>query len=263
MVEFKGGKIRAMSTCIAIANQKGGVGKTTICVNLAWSLASMGFSTLLLDLDPQGNASSSLDMKRGGVGGMQRLLTSGRWSDEWLSPIIPGSLQGLSSSPGLKDLDHGRLTGDPTKLRELLEPQRDRWAYILMDCPPSLGTLTMNALTSADSVLIPAQAEFLAMEGLVQMVSAMSAIKGAKGSSLELAGVAINMLNPGDEGMNEAVREIRAHFEDAVFRQPLVRDPIFAEAPSHGVGILRRRARCPGALAWSEFTREFLFRTAA
>lgn len=252
-----------MSTCIAIANQKGGVGKTTISVNLAWSLASMGYSTLLLDMDPQGNASSSLDMKKSGVGGMHRMMASARWSDEWLTDVIPGKLQGLSSSPSLKDMDQGRLTGDPTKLRQILGAHKDRWTFILVDCPPSLGTLTMNALSAADSVLIPVQAEFLAMEGLVQMVSAMKGIKGAKGMSLALAGVAINMLNPADDGMLEAEREIRSHFGSGVFRQSLIRDPIFSEAPSHGVGILQRRARCRGALAWSAFTGEFLFRTAA
>lgn len=252
-----------MTTCVAIANQKGGVGKTTLCVNLAWSLASLGHPTLLIDLDPQGNASSSLNMKKSGGGGLHQLLTSGTWSDDRVASIIPGKLEGLSSTAALRDLDQGRHTGNPRKLRDILNPRKERWSHILIDCPPSLGTLTLNALTAADAVLIPAQAEFLAMEGLVQMVGAMQHLQGREADPLALAGIAINMLNPDDVGMKEAVAEMRSHFGTHVFAQALCRDPIFAEAPSHGVGIMRYNPRSRGALAWSEFTREFLLRTAA
>lgn len=251
-----------MSLCVAIANQKGGVGKTTLSVNLAHNLAVAGRRVLLIDIDPQGNATTSLGAPKPATGGTWRLLTAGSWYGEEVVALEPEGLSLLPASSSLRDLEV-TLHGSPESKRRLSSAMVEavsRWDVVLIDCPPSLGGLTANAFALADEILIPVQPEFLAMEGLAQMVEAQRLIRREINRDLEIGGVILNMVDPAQELARDVERELRDYFQDKVYDGVVRRDVVLAEAPSHGKAVLDWAPRSVGCLGMAGVAREFLDR---
>lgn len=252
-----------MSKIIAIANQKGGVGKTTTCVNLASYLAAMGKRVLLADIDPQGNASSGLGIdKRKLENSMYSLLIG---DCEPLDAIISTKVKGLFILPSNIDLAGAEieLVNIPDRevvLKKALSPMRNNFDYILIDCPPSLGLLTVNALTAADSILIPIQGEFYALEGLSQLMNTIKLAKRALNPALEIEGVVLTMFDGRSNLVNSVADEILKFFGKKVFSVRIPRNIRLGEAPSYGLPIMQFDPRSSGSLAYKALAEEFLER---
>jgi len=248
---------------IACANQKGGVGKTTTVVNLASFLARSGRRILIVDLDPQGNATS-------GVGLVSRevdrsiypvLVANGSLQDL----IAAASIEGLSIIPSSRDLAGAEvelvpLPGRERRLARALAPVRDDFDYVLMDCPPSLGLLTVNALTAADSVLIPIQCEYYALEGLGQLLSTIELVRAHLNPELAIKGVVLTMFDARTTLSSDVSAEVRRHMGDLVFDTHIPRSVRLAEAPSYGRPISEYSPTSRGALAYAALSDELLTR---
>src|ERR1700689_58827 len=253
-----------MNRVIAIANQKGGVGKTTTAVNLAASLAATKRRVLLLDLDPQGNATmgSGVDKSQLARGALEVLL--GEASIE--SALIRVELADYTLLPSNQDLTaaEGRLltmpAGRETKLRSALAPVRDSFDVIVIDCPPALNMLTVNALVAADSVLIPMQCEYYALEGLSALLSTVEQIRDAANPELSIEGVLRTMFDPRNNLSNEVGAQLIMHFPDKVFRTVIPRNVRLAEAPSFGKPALLHDKESRGALAYLALAGEMIRR---
>ena len=250
---------------IAISNQKGGVGKTTTSVNLSAAIAEVGHQVLLLDLDPQANASSALGMEEGVDGGLYDALI-GRTP---MGELIRGTrLPNLFCIPADLDLagaeiEVARMEGHLVQLRQMLQSVRDsdRFAYIILDCPPSLGILMSNALTAADEILIPIQCEYYALEGLGKLVGVMEQIRSSGANpSLAMSGLLMTMLVVRTNLSASVVRDVRAHFEEVVFETVIPRSVRVSEAPSYSQTILEHDPKGPGAVAYRALAVEFLDR---
>ena len=252
-----------MGEIIACANQKGGVGKTTTVVNLASFLARSGRRILIVDLDPQGNATS-------GVGLVSRevdrsiypvLVANGSLQDL----IAAASIEGLSIIPSSRDLAGAEvelvpLAGRERRLARALAPVRDDFDYVLMDCPPSLGLLTVNALTAADSVLIPIQCEYYALEGLGQLLSTIELVRAHLNPELAIKGVVLTMFDARTTLSSDVSAEVRRHMGDLVFDTHIPRSVRLAEAPSYGRPIAEYSPTSRGALAYAALSDELLTR---
>ena len=251
-----------MGKAIAIFNQKGGVGKTTTNINLAACLAVKGKKILVLDIDPQGNTTSGLGISKTDMElTTYELLTSDdinveeaivHTATEGLD-MIPGSVQLAGAEVELVQLDHRE-----SRLKEALAPIKDKYDYIFIDCPPSLGLLTINSLTAVDSVLIPIQCEYYALEGVSQLVSTIEIVKKSLNKDLEIEGVILSMFDGRTNLSIQVVEEVKKYFREKVYTTVIPRNVRLAEAPSYGMPIVKYDPHSAGAEAYSEFAEEFL-----
>ena len=248
---------------IAISNQKGGVGKTTTTVNLATAMAAVKKRVLVIDLDPQGNASTSLgiDQKHRPVTTYHLLTGTGAVVDA----IVPTGIPNLSIIPAGVDLAAAELElvdldNRHARLKDSLLNQYDNWDFVLIDCPPSLGLLTLNALVAADAVMVPLQAEFLALEGISQLVRTIERVRKAFNPTLELQGIVLTMVDKRNN-LSEAVEsDVRGFFGPKVYATTIPRNVRISEAPSHGKPVLIYDLQSKGSRAYLDLAGEVLKR---
>lgn len=250
---------RPLPRVIALANQKGGVGKTTTAVNLGASLADLGYRTLLIDLDPQGNASSGLGLDPRTIeNSMYGVLLHNLPMEDCIEAT---SLRNLFVAPANLDLAGAEIELVPVfsreqRLRIALEPILDQFDYILIDCPPSLGLLTVNGLVAASEVLVPIQCEYYALEGLGQLVRNVDLVQRQLNPNLELSTIVLVMYDARTKLSEQVVSEVREHFGDKVCRQIIPRTVRLSEAPSFGQPIITFDATSRGAIAYRELAKE-------
>ncbi len=250
-----------MPRVIAVANQKGGVGKTTTVVNLAACVAAMEWSCLLVDCDPQGNATSALGVDRMAIPASlnEVLLGEAQLVDIIRTTELP-ALKLAPSSTNLNGIEMEILKADDRafRLRQALQPLRHGYDFIFLDCPPSLGVLTVNALTAADAILVPVQCEYFALEGLGQLLDTVDLVRMELNPSLEIEGALLTMYDGRTRLAQQVIREVRVHFKERVFRTVIPRNVRLSEAPSFGKPVILYDIRSPGAAAHVQLAREFL-----
>jgi chromosome partitioning protein len=247
-----------MGTVYALANQKGGVGKTTTAVNLAACVAEAGYDALLVDIDPQANATIALGVGKDVPRTVYDVLTGEATLEE---VVIPTTIERLSLAPAGPDLagatvELPRTSGSEVRLREVLTGVRERYTFILLDCPPSLGPLTVNALVAADRVIVPVQAEYFALEGLAGLLDTLSLVQRELNPRLTVAGMLLTMYDGRTRLAQDVEREVREHFPELVFDTVIPRNVRVGEAPSFGKPVIHHDPHCAGADAYFELAKE-------
>src|ERR1700759_1735468 len=250
-----------MSKIIALANQKGGVGKTTSSINLAASLAVLEYRTLLVDADPQANSTSC-------IGFDPRNITNSIY--EWIiNDVYPHDAIQKTETPNLDllpahidlvgaEIEMINLTDREYKMKAVLNGIKEEYDFIIIDCSPSLGLITINALTAADSVIIPVQCEYFALEGLGKLLNTIKIVQSRLNTPLEIEGILLTMYDVRLRLSNQVVEEVRNHFEDMVFDTIIQRNTRLSEAPSFGMSVIMHDATCKGAINYLNLAREIV-----
>jgi chromosome partitioning protein len=247
-----------MGTVYAIANQKGGVGKTTTAVNLAACVAEAGYESMLIDMDPQCNATLALGIDKYRTPTIYDVLVGGVGLEQ---AVVPTDVDHLSIVPAGPDLagatvELPRVAGSEGNLRDALGGLRERYAFILLDCPPSLGPLTVNALVAADRVIVPVQAEYFALEGLAGLLDTLSLVQRELNPRLTVAGMLLTMHDGRTRLAQDVEREVRDHFPALVFDTVIPRNVRVGEAPSFGKPVIHYDPHCAGSDAYFELAKE-------
>ena len=254
-----------MGKAIAIFNQKGGVGKTTTNINLGASLAMLGKKVLIVDIDPQGNTTSGIGVSKKALSDtVYELLIQDNYNTK--KAILKTGVKGLDVIPANVDLAGAEielvaLEGRETRLKKSIDKVRDDYDFIFIDCPPSLGLLTINSLTAVESVLIPIQCEFYALEGVAQLLESMKLVMKQANPNLRLLGVLATMYDKRTSLSAQVYNEIKKYFKQLTFKTTIPRNVRVAEAPSHGVPVGAYDKFSKGAKAYKEFTKEVEERT--
>jgi chromosome partitioning protein len=251
-----------MGTVYAVANQKGGVGKTTTAVSVAACVAEAGRATLLVDVDPQANATVGLGHPRTRTPGLYEVLTGVSSAQEALVDTPIAGLRLLPAGPGLAgaSVELPRMEGFEGYLRECLRPVRDRFQYVLLDCPPSLGPLTITALAAADRVIVPVQTEYFALEGLAGLLETLELVRRELNPRLTVAGMLLTMHDNRTRLGRDVEREVRQHFRELVFSTVIPRNVRVGEAPSYGLPVTHHDPHSAGAAAYFELAKEVVER---
>ena len=250
-----------MGKIIALANQKGGVGKTTSSINLAASLAVLEYRTLLVDADPQANSTS-------GIGFDPRTIKASIY-ECIINEIDPAEAIQGTDTPNLDllpahidlvgaEIEMINLTDREYKMKAVLDKIRDNYDFIIIDCSPSLGLITINALTAADSVIIPVQCEYFALEGLGKLLNTIKIVQNRLNLSLQIEGILLTMYDVRLRLSNQVVEEVKTHFQDLVFDTIIQRNTRLSEAPSYGISVIMHDANCKGAINYLNLAREII-----
>lgn len=245
---------------ISVANQKGGVGKTTTTVNLGTILAKRGKKVLLIDADPQGNATSGLGLEKEVEFSTYDILVNETEMKNTIQDTVIKNLKVCPSNINLAgaEVELVSMMSREQRLKEKLDEIKDKFDYILIDCPPSLGLVTLNSFTASDSVLIPVQCEYYALEGLGQLLNTINLVKKHLNKEIQVEGALLTMYDMRTNLSNQVVKEVKKYFDDKVYKTVIPRNVRLSEAPSYGMPITEYDPRSKGAKSYVKFAKEFL-----